>query len=63
MRLGYDHEHKDENRNVGLGLEHDWSSNCADSFGYTAIAYDEPPVRSTIIRRPSPPRIGTDWSA
>jgi phage terminase large subunit len=35
--LGYYHEHKDENRNVGLGPEHDWSSNCADAFGYLAI--------------------------
>jgi hypothetical protein len=26
MRLGYYHERKDENRNVGLGPEHDWSS-------------------------------------
>jgi phage terminase large subunit len=29
--LGYYHERKDENRNVGLGPEHDWSSNCADA--------------------------------
>jgi phage terminase large subunit len=26
MRLGYYHERKDENRNVGLGPDHDWSS-------------------------------------
>jgi phage terminase large subunit len=40
--LGYYHERKDENRDVGLGPEHDWSSHCADSFGLMAIAYEEP---------------------
>jgi hypothetical protein len=29
--LGYYHERKDESRNVGLGPEHDWSSNAADA--------------------------------
>jgi hypothetical protein len=42
--LGYFDERRDENRNVGLGPEHDWSSHAADAFGYLAIAYDEPPV-------------------
>jgi hypothetical protein len=28
-----------------------------------AIAYEEPPVKSTAIRRPSPPRMGTHWAA
>jgi phage terminase large subunit len=32
--LGYYHQRRDENRNVGLGPEKDWSSHCADSFGY-----------------------------
>jgi len=61
--LGYYHERRDPNRNVGLGPEHDWSSNCCDSFGYMAISYEEPPVKSAAIRRPSPPRIGSHWSA
>ena len=30
--LGYYHERKDENRNVGLGPEHDWSSHAADAL-------------------------------
>jgi phage terminase large subunit len=30
--LGYFHEQKDENRNVGLGPEHDWSSHAADAL-------------------------------
>jgi phage terminase large subunit len=34
--LGYYHERKDANRNIGLGPEHDWSSHAADSFGYLA---------------------------
>lgn len=40
--LGYYHERKDENRDVGLGPEHDWSSHAANSFGLMAIAYEEP---------------------
>ena len=39
-----------------LGPEHDWSSNAADAFGYMAIAYEEPPVKSMTIRRSSQPR-------
>jgi hypothetical protein len=31
--LGYYHERKDENRDIGLGPEHDWSSHAADAFG------------------------------
>jgi hypothetical protein len=46
--LGYYHERKDENRNVGLGPEHDWSSNCADapasnSSGLNRRKSPEPP--------------------
>src|SRR5207245_4111716 len=40
--LGYYHERKDEDRNVGLGPEHDWSSHAADSFGLMAICYEAP---------------------
>ena len=38
--LGWYHEKKDENRGVGLGPEHDWSSHGADAFGLMCIAYD-----------------------
>jgi phage terminase large subunit len=62
--LGYYHERRDENRSVGLGPEKDWSSHCADAFGYLAIAYEEPPVKSSANnRRPSPPRPGSFWAA
>jgi phage terminase large subunit len=40
--LGAYHERRDEERNVGLGPEHDWSSHGADAFGLMAIDYEEP---------------------
>lgn len=40
--LGYYHEKKDDQRNVGLGPEHDWSSHGADAFGLMAISYEMP---------------------
>jgi len=35
--LGWYHEKKDEQRGIGLGPDHDWSSHCADSFGLIAL--------------------------
>lgn len=44
--LGWYHEKKsDDEREVGLGPEHDWSSHGADAFGLMAVAYEDP-VRS-----------------
>ena len=40
--IGFYHERKDDNRNIGLGPEHDWSSHAADSLGLMAICYEEP---------------------
>jgi phage terminase large subunit len=40
--LGAYHEKKDENREIGLGPEHDWSSHAADAFGLMCIAYRDP---------------------
>ncbi len=40
--LGWYHEKRDEQRNIGLGPEHDWSSHGADAFGLLAVAYEEP---------------------
>lgn len=40
--LGWYHEKKDENRNIGLGPEHDWSSHGADAYGLMCVAYEEP---------------------
>lgn len=48
--LGYYHERKDEQRNVGLGPDHDWSSHAADAFGLMAIAYENPSRRSGMLK-------------
>jgi phage terminase large subunit len=36
------HERRDDQRNVGLGPEHDWASHGADAFGLLCVAYEEP---------------------
>jgi phage terminase large subunit len=46
--LGWYHEKKDDIRQIGLGPEHDWSSHCADAFGYMCIAYNPPKKRKPI---------------
>lgn len=43
--LGWYHEKKDEERGVGLGPEHDWSSHSADAFGLMCVAYEEPKAK------------------
>lgn len=48
--LGYYHEKRDDDRNIGLGPEHDWSSHAADAFGLMAICYEEP-SRATAFNR------------
>lgn len=40
--LGWYHERRDENRQIGLGPEHDWSSHGADAFGLMCVAYESP---------------------
>lgn len=40
--LGWYHEKWDEDRDVGLGPDHDWSSHAADAFGLMCIRYEEP---------------------
>ena len=35
--LGWYHERRDENREIGLGPEHDWSSHAADAFGLMCV--------------------------
>jgi phage terminase large subunit len=35
--LGWYHEKRDEERGIGLGPNHDWSSHAADAFGLMAI--------------------------
>jgi phage terminase large subunit len=36
------HERRDDDRDVGLGPEHDWASHGADAFGLMAVAYEPP---------------------
>lgn len=42
--IGWYHEKRDADRNIGLGPEHDWSSHGADAFGLGAVAYEQPQV-------------------
>ena len=39
--LGWYHEKRDENRDIGLGPEHDWSSHGADAFGLMCVVVEE----------------------
>lgn len=49
--LGWYHEKKDEQRGIGLGPDHDWSSHSADAFGLMAVHYEQP---KTNNRTPKP---------
>ena len=49
--LGYYHERRDDDRNVGLGPQHDWSSNASDAFGLMAISYEEPSRTKAFSRQ------------
>lgn len=51
--LGWYHERKDEQRNIGLGPEHDWASHGADAFGLMCVAYEAPVER----RKAKPQRV------
>lgn len=50
--LGWYHEKRSEDRNVGLGPEHDWSSHGADAFGLMCVAYEMPPSRPPNYPKP-----------
>jgi phage terminase large subunit len=45
------HEHIDEDRQIGLGPEHDWASHGADAFGLMALAYIEPSTSLAPVRK------------
>jgi phage terminase large subunit len=40
--LGWYHEKRDDERGIGLGPNHDWSSHGADSFGLMCVAHQPP---------------------
>ncbi len=50
--VGWYHEKKDENRDIGLGPEHDWSSHGADAFGLMCIVHEEYNTQTTTISDP-----------
>lgn len=51
--LGWYHEKKDEERNIGLGPEHDWASHGSDSFGLMCVAYEIPTGKNKPIKYPN----------
>jgi phage terminase large subunit len=64
--LGWSHEKRsNDDRNVGLGPNHDWSSCAADGFGLMCINYDQPdgapPPRKRYSGNPS--RSGGSWQS
>lgn len=46
--LGWYHEKRDQERNIGLGPEHDWASHGADAFGLMCVAYEEPQTSAPL---------------
>lgn len=42
--LGWYHEKRDQERGIGLGPNHDWSSHSADAKGLGAVVYEAPAV-------------------
>ncbi len=57
--LGWYHEKRSEDdREIGLGPNHDWSSHGADSFGLMAVSYETPPESKTIEIVPYQPSSG-----
>jgi phage terminase large subunit len=40
--LAWYHEKRDDDRDIGLGPEHDWASHGADAFGLMCVAYEQP---------------------
>jgi phage terminase large subunit len=56
--LGYYHEKKHEQRDVGLGPEHDWSSHAADAFGLMCLSYREPSASARFNRKLEYPETG-----
>lgn len=59
--LGWYHEKKsDDEREIGLGPEHDWSSHGADAFGLMCVAYEDP-TRTSNVNWDTPVDNGLGW--
>ena len=50
--LGWYHERKDEQRGIGLGPDHDWSSHDADAYGLMSIVYEQHDKQSKPMTDP-----------
>ncbi|MEN5106664.1 phage terminase large subunit [Brucella anthropi] len=61
--LGWYHEKKDEQRGIGLGPDHDWSSHSADAFGLMAIHYEQPTIKGRQGRYGGRSSSSTSWMA
>ena len=65
--IGWYHEKKsNDDRNIGLGPNHDWSSHGADSFGLMCIHYDQPdgaPPRPERYRGRRSSAGGASWQS
>jgi len=53
--IAWYHEKKDEDRQIGLGPNHDWSSHSADALGLLAVHYEAPNLHQDIDE------VDTDW--
>lgn len=51
--LGWYHEKRDAERNVGFGPNHDWASHGADAFGLMCVVYEEPQSRKPRSSMPA----------
>lgn len=59
--LGWYHEKKSEDdRDIGLGPNHDWSSHAADAFGLMCVAYETPTDKKLNL---PPPQVAGGWMA
>lgn len=47
--LGWYHEKRDAERDIGLGPEHDWASHGADAFGLLAVVHTQPTGKTAQI--------------
>jgi phage terminase large subunit len=47
--LGWYHEKRDQERGIGLGPEHDWSSHGSDAFGLGMVIWSEPVEMKPLV--------------
>lgn len=59
--LAWYHEKRDEERNVGLGPEHNWASHGSDAFGLMAVCYEEPRDKRPKSAAPPPMQLPHGW--